>query len=93
MVAVFPLDEVQPAAPSVYVMTSTNGTAAGAADLAALKTEAEKIGDDALQSASGRAVVPDSFTHGSSAQRQRWFEQGLKTGSVKGCDTFSTKTL
>jgi predicted metalloprotease len=54
---------------------------------------AAKIGDDALQQASGRAVVPESFTHGSSAQRQRWFATGLKTGSVKACDTFSAKTL
>jgi predicted metalloprotease len=54
---------------------------------------AQKIGDDALQQASGRAVVPESFTHGSSAQRQRWFATGLKTGSVKACDTFSAKTL
>jgi uncharacterized protein len=54
---------------------------------------AEKIGDDALQSSAGRAVVPDSFTHGSSAQRQRWFATGIKTGSVKSCDTFSARTL
>ncbi|RYF43174.1 MAG: metalloprotease, partial [Comamonadaceae bacterium] len=54
---------------------------------------AAKIGDDALQRASGGAVVPDSFTHGSSAQRQRWFHAGLKNGSVKGCDTFSARTL
>ena len=39
------------------------------------------------------AVRPDSFTHGSSAQRQRWFMQGLKTGSVQACDTFNTQNL
>lgn len=54
---------------------------------------AAKIGDDALQQASGRAVVPESFTHGSSEQRQRWFMTGLKTGSVKACDTFSARNL
>lgn len=54
---------------------------------------AAKIGDDALQKASGRAVVPESFTHGSSAQRQKWFATGLKTGSVKACDTFSARNL
>lgn len=54
---------------------------------------ASKIGDDALQKASGRAVVPESFTHGTSAQRQKWFTTGLKTGSVKACDTFSARTL
>lgn len=54
---------------------------------------AAKIGDDALQRGSGRAVMPESFTHGSSAQRQRWFSNGLKNGSVKGCDTFSAQQL
>ena len=54
---------------------------------------AARIGDDALQQGRGGAVVPESFTHGSSAQRQRWFNTGLKTGSVKACDTFSARTL
>ena len=42
---------------------------------------------------SGGAVVPESFTHGTSAQRTRWFNNGLQNGSVKGCDTFSAKNL
>ena len=54
---------------------------------------AAKIGDDALQRSGGGAVVPESFTHGTSAQRQRWFNNGLQNGSVKGCDTFSTRSL
>ena len=54
---------------------------------------AAKIGDDALQQSAGRAVVPDSFTHGTSEQRQRWFATGLKTGSVKACDTFASRQL
>jgi len=54
---------------------------------------AAKIGDDALQRAGGGAVVPDSFTHGSSAQRQRWFNAGLQGGNLKGCDTFSARQL
>lgn len=54
---------------------------------------AARIGDDALQRAGGGAVVPESFTHGSSAQRQRWFHNGLQNGSVKGCDTFSSRNL
>ena len=37
----------------------------------------------------GRSVVPESFTHGSSAQRQKWFNTGYQTGSVKACDTFA----
>jgi predicted metalloprotease len=49
---------------------------------------AAKIGDDALQRSAGGAVVPESFTHGTSAQRQRWFSTGLKSGTVKSCDTF-----
>ena len=54
---------------------------------------AAKIGDDALQRSSGGAVVPESFTHGTSAQRQRWFDAGLSNGSVKACDTFSARNL
>ena len=54
---------------------------------------AAKIGDDALQRSSGGAVVPESFTHGTSAQRQRWFKTGLTSGSVKACDTFSARNL
>ncbi len=54
---------------------------------------AARIGDDALQGNTGGAVVPESFTHGTSAQRQRWFANGLKNGSVKACDTFSTRNL
>jgi predicted metalloprotease len=54
---------------------------------------AAKIGDDALQRAGGGAVVPESFTHGTSAQRARWFNTGLQQGSVKACDTFSARNL
>ena len=62
-------------------------------DIEAAMNAAQKIGDDALQRSAGRAVVPDSFTHGSSAQRQRWFQAGFKSGKVQDCDTFSAKTL
>ena len=54
---------------------------------------AAKIGDDALQGGRNGAVVPESFTHGSSAQRVRWFNTGLQQGSVKACDTFSARNL
>jgi uncharacterized protein len=54
---------------------------------------AAKIGDDALQRSSSGAVVPESFTHGTSAQRQRWFDAGLKNGNIKSCDTFSARNL
>lgn len=62
-------------------------------DIAAAMNAAAKIGDDALARSAGGAVVPESFTHGSSAQRQKWFDTGLKTGSVKACDTFSSRNL
>jgi len=54
---------------------------------------AAAIGDDRLQRQAGGRVVPDSFTHGSSEQRTRWFMQGLKGGTVQGCDTFRTARL
>lgn len=50
---------------------------------------ASQIGDDRLAQSSGRAVVPDNFTHGSSQQRVNWFTRGLETGDVRNCDTFS----
>lgn len=62
-------------------------------DIEAAMNAAQKIGDDALQRSAGRAVVPDSFTHGTSAQRQRWFGTGYKTGSMQSCDTFAAKQL
>ena len=62
-------------------------------DIESAMNAAAKIGDDALQRSAGRAVVPDSFTHGTSAQRQRWFGTGYKTGSVQACDTFAADRL
>ena len=62
-------------------------------DVGEAMNAAAKIGDDALQRSSGGAVVPESFTHGTSAQRQRWFDNGLNNGSVKACDTFSARNL
>lgn len=46
------------------------------------------VGDDRIQRASRGTVHPESFTHGSSAERQRWFDRGMKSGSVEACDTF-----
>jgi predicted metalloprotease len=54
---------------------------------------AQAIGDDALQKKSQGQIVPDSFTHGTSQQRMRWFAQGFQTGQVKACDTFNAKQL
>lgn len=49
---------------------------------------AAAIGDDRIQRMGGRGVHPESFTHGSSAQRQQWLERGLERGNVEDCDTF-----
>jgi predicted metalloprotease len=62
-------------------------------DIEAAMNAAQKIGDDALQRSAGRAVVPDSFTHGTSAQRQRWFGTGYQSGDMQTCDTFGAKQL
>jgi hypothetical protein len=58
----------------------------------ALNTAA-RIGDDALQRAAGGRVVPDSFTHGTSEQRQRWFYEGFRSGDPQACDTFAARSL
>ncbi len=62
-------------------------------DLEEAMNAASQIGDDALQRGSGREVVPESFTHGSSAQRMRWFKRGFETGDMAQCDTFNTRAL
>lgn len=62
-------------------------------DIESAMNAAARIGDDALQQAAGRAVVPDSFTHGTSAQRQHWFMTGYQVGTVKGCNTFGAQGL
>jgi predicted metalloprotease len=54
---------------------------------------AASVGDDRLQLASTGRVVPDSFTHGSSAQRTRWFKRGFDSGNLANCDTFSELQL
>ena len=64
-----------------------------AGDVEEAMNAAARIGDDALQGARGGSVVPESYTHGTSEQRQRWFNNGLKNGSVKRCDTFSAPQL
>ncbi len=54
---------------------------------------AQAIGDDTLQRNAGRRVNQESFTHGSSDQRTRWFRTGLQTGSVEACNTFEARSL
>ena len=62
-------------------------------DIESAMNAAARIGDDALQKAATGHVVPESFTHGTSAQRTHWFNAGLQSGSVKDCDTFSARSL
>jgi len=50
---------------------------------------ASSVGDDTLQKRMQGTVVPDSFTHGSSAQRVRWFKRGFESGKIESCDTFN----
>jgi predicted metalloprotease len=54
---------------------------------------ASQIGDDRLQAAARGYVTPDSFTHGSSAQRVQWFKQGFQASSIKECNTFAASRL
>jgi uncharacterized protein len=64
------------------------------ADLASAVDAAQRIGDDYIQGRLGGGTVnPDSFTHGSSAQRKRWLSTGFTTGDATRCDTFSTNDL
>ena len=60
-----------------------------AGDIDAALTTASAIGDDTLQRQATGRVVPDSFTHGSAAQRKRWFMTGYQQGSVQACNTFA----
>jgi predicted metalloprotease len=60
-------------------------------DLEAALTAASAIGDDRLQEQAGRQVNPETFTHGTSAQRVRWFRRGFETGRLEACDTFSVQ--
>lgn len=54
---------------------------------------AARIGDDTLQRSAGRRPMPDSFTHGTSEQRQTWFARGFERGDINDCDTFSARGL
>ena len=58
-------------------------------DLEEAINAASQVGDDRLQKAAGGSVVPDAFTHGTSAQRMRWLKRGYQSGKLRGGDTFS----
>jgi predicted metalloprotease len=62
-------------------------------DIESALRAAAAIGDDAIQKSTRGYAVPDSFTHGSSEQRARWFTRGYQTGSLASCDTFNTDAI
>jgi uncharacterized protein len=64
-----------------------------AGDIEEALNAASQIGDDTLQRNAGRVVVPDSFQHGTSEQRVRWFSRGYESGDANGCDTFNAAEL
>lgn len=62
-------------------------------EIAQALNAASAIGDDRLQQQSQGHIVPESFTHGTSEQRMRWFKRGMDAGDVRQCDTFKAATL
>ena len=62
-------------------------------DIETALNAAAQIGDDTLQRKSQGTIVPESFTHGSSAQRVTWFKRGLETGNVDQCNTFDSRQV
>ncbi|MCA0423314.1 MAG: zinc metallopeptidase [Proteobacteria bacterium] len=68
-----------------------NQTRLDMGDIEEALNAANQIGDDKLQKASQGYAVPDSFTHGSSAQRMEWFTRGYKSGQIRACDTFGNR--
>ncbi|MEK6541981.1 MAG: neutral zinc metallopeptidase [Pseudomonadota bacterium] len=73
--------------------TSDGGRAMEAGDMEEAMTAANAIGDDTLMRGSGQRPVPESFTHGTSQQRQRWLRRGLDSGDPAQCDTFGAASL
>ncbi|WP_159978122.1 MULTISPECIES: neutral zinc metallopeptidase [unclassified Novosphingobium] len=72
------------------VWAGKNGNLIDPGDMEEGLTAASAIGDDTLMKNAGQAVSPESFTHGSSAERMRWLKRGLDTGNEDACDTFTS---
>ena len=64
-----------------------------AGDIEEALNAASAIGDDRIQRKTQGHVVPDAFTHGSAAQRVRWFKLGIELGNLQACDTFNADRL
>jgi predicted metalloprotease len=62
-------------------------------DIESALRAASQIGDDTLQRRARGTVVPETFTHGTSAQRVSWFKRGIDSGQIDACDTFSAERL
>ena len=77
----------------VWAAHSSKELAIDSEDIEEAMNAARAIGDDRLQKMAGRAVDPRSFTHGTSAQRAKWFRIGRESGQLGACDTFSAKDL
>jgi predicted metalloprotease len=75
------------------VWAKANATKLEPGDVEEAMRAASAIGDDTLQRAAQGVVVPESFTHGSSAQRTQWFMRGLTEGTIAACDTFASRDL
>lgn len=75
------------------VWAKANATKLEPGDVEEAMRAASAIGDDTLQRAARGVVVPESFTHGSSAQRTKWFMRGLTEGTIAACDTFASRDL
>ncbi|WP_426165711.1 KPN_02809 family neutral zinc metallopeptidase [Sandarakinorhabdus sp. DWP1-3-1] len=75
------------------VWAKANSTLLEPGDVDEAMRAATAIGDDTLQKAAQGMVVPESFTHGSAAQRTRWFQRGMQGGTIKACDTFAASEI
>ena len=77
----------------MWARSSTQDLRIDRDDLAEAINAAAAVGDDALMQSAGRAVVPDAFTHGSSADRQKWFLRGYEGGTLSSCNSFAEAGL